>query len=287
MVADGVNTSVIYLAWLPYGIDHFKKFVASYNRFAAGCNHQLVIAFNGVDLTHANPPEEYLAYLEGMGGKADKCFYYKQGQDLEVYRQVAGEIQTEYMLFLNSYSILQAEHWLKHYVDNFDAGVGIIGASASCQSYYSSVFQKHTAGWEAQKGFLYNFRKYKLFVKAFFYWRFLFRPFPNPHIRTNAFMVRRELFLTMNPGPLDTKFRAYLFENGRKSLTAFYTAKGLKTLVVDKNGKTFAPAGWKNSCIFWNGEQENLLVADNQTRLYSEASTEEKKTMTWLAWGTT
>ena len=287
MTADGVNTSVIYLVWLPFGIDHFKAFFASYYRYTAACNHQLVLAFNGVGLKHPNPPEEYLAYLEHNGGRADKCFYYQQGQDLEVYQQVARQVQTEYVLFLNSYSILQSASWLKYYIDNFDAQVGIIGASASCQSYYSSVFQKHAAGWEAQKGFLYNFRKYKLFVKAFFYWRFLFRPFPNPHIRTNAFMVRRELFLTMNPGPLDTKFRAYQFENGVKSLTAFYAAKGLKTLVVDSSGRTFAPAEWKNSRTFWNGGQENLLVSDNQTRLYTEASAEEKKTMTWLAWGTT
>lgn len=285
MAADGVNTSVIYLVWLPYGIAHFRLFAASYCRFAAGCSHQLVIVFNGTALEHPNPPEEYLAYLEQLGGKADKCLYYQQGQDLEIYRRAAREIPAEYILFLNTYSILEAANWLKYYVGNFDTGVGIIGASASCQSYYSAVFQKHAATWEADKGFLYNFRKYKLFLKAFFYWRFLFRPFPNPHIRTNAFMVRREVFLMMNPGRLDTKFRAYLFENGRKGITAFYRKKGLKTLVVDKNGHTYAPAGWKKSRTFWNGEQENLLVSDNQTRLYTEASIEDKKQMTWLAWG--
>ena len=271
----------------PYGIGHFKTFADSYYRFAAGCKHQLLIAFNGVGLKHPNPPEEYFAYLKGIGGRADKCFYYQQGQDLEVYQQVASEVQTGYILFLNSYSMLQAANWLKHYVDNFDNRWGLLVPVPPARATIPQYFKNMPARWEAEKGFFYNFRKYKLFVKAFFYWRFLFRPFPNPHIRTNAFMVRRELFLTMQPGPVDTKFRAYQFENGRKSLTAFYKAKGLKTLVVDSNGKTYAPADWKNSRTFWMAGRKTCWCLITRPGCIPDASTEEKKTMTWLAWGTT
>ena len=90
----------------------------------------------------------------------------------------------------------------------------------------------------------------------------------------------------MKTAAVNTKFGAYQFENGRRSLTGFYMAKGLKVLVVDKYGKIFQPSEWKKSSTFWIDNQENLLVSDNQTRIYETATAEEKKQMGWLAWGT-
>ncbi len=286
MVTDNFNYTVLYLVWLPYGIDHFKAFVESYCRYAASCNHQLVIVFNGMAVGYPNKPEEYISYLKTRQVKADRYLYYQNGQDIEIYRQAAKEIRTGYVLFLNTYSRILADNWLQYFVNSFDERTGIISASGSWQSYYSSVYQKHTAKWEGQKGFLYNFRKYKLFIKAFFYWRLLFKPFPNPHVRTNAFMVRVEDFLDMKTAIVNTKFSAYQFENGRRSLTGYYLAKGLKVLVVDKYGNNFEQADWEKSSTFWVNNQENLLISDNQTRIYETATTEEKKKMTWLAWGT-
>ena len=286
MVADNFNITVLYLVWLPYGIDHFKAFIESYCRHTASCNHQLVIVFNGLAIEHPNTPDEYTGYLESRGVTAGQYLYFQNGQDIEIYRQAAATIRTGYILFLNTYSMILADDWLKHYADNFDDHTGIISASGSWQSYYSSVYQKHPVKWEQAKGFLYNFRKYKLFIKTFFYWRFLFKPFPNPHIRTNAFMVKAQDFLEMKTGAVNTKFKAYQFENGRKSLTDFYRTKGLKVLVMDKFGNTFESPEWEKSATFWVRNQENLLVSDNQTRIYETATEEEKKQMTWLAWGT-
>jgi len=286
MVAPNLDIAVIYLVWLPYGTDHFKKFIDSYLLFDAGCPHQLVIVFNGMAVKHAAGPEVYLDYLQSKGLHADKCLYYPSGQDIEIYRQVAAQSGSAYLLFLNTYSRILGSQWLKCYVDNFDEQTGVIAASGSWQSYYSSVYQKHPAHWETGRDFLYNFRKYKLFLKAFFYWRFLFKPFPNPHIRTSAFMVKTQVFNEMKTGLINTKFAAYQFENGRKSLTNFFLSKKLNVLVVDKNGKTYGPSNWKNSKTFWIDNQENLLVADNQTALYEAANSKEKKEMTRLAWGT-
>ena len=286
MVIDNFNTTVLYLVWLPYGIDHFKAFIESYCSYNASCSHQLVIVFNGLTVEHRNKPEEYISYLEDRQVKAHQYLYFENGQDINIYQRAAKDIQTKHILFLNTYSRILADDWLKHYVDNFDDHTGVISASGSWQSYYSSVYQKHPVKWEQAKGFLYNFRKYKLFIKAFFYWRFLFKPFPNPHIRTNAFMVKVRDFLEMKTAAVNTKFGAYQFENGRRSLTDFYMAKGLKVLVVDKYGKIFQPSEWKKSSTFWIDNQENLLVSDNQTRIYETATAEEKKQMGWLAWGT-
>jgi hypothetical protein len=277
--------AVIYLAWLPYGISHFETFINSYIKYNAFYDHELIIVFNGLACNYPNKPEEYLAFLESVNIKAGECFYFQEGQDIEIYKNIAALLKTEFVLFFNTYSELLAEQWLEHYVQNFKQDTGIISASGSFQSYYSSVFQKHPAGWEVAKGFLYNFRKYKLFFKAFVYWRFLFKPFPSPTIRTNAFMVRRKEFLIMKSKVINTKFKAYQFENGRKGMTNFFLSRGMRVLVLDRNGKTYEPAEWKRSSTFWIDEQENLLVADNQTRIYGEANQTDRKEMTRLAWG--
>lgn len=279
------DLSVIHLVWLPYGIEHFKKFVNSYVDHAASYPHELIIAFNGTAFHHLDEPANYIEYLKTKNVSSYKTIYFDGGQDIEIYRKAAKQLRTEYVLFLNSYSEILADNWLLKYVQNFDKSVGLIAATASLQSYYSSVFQKNTRTWETKKGLIYNFTKFKLFFKAYFYWRFLFKPFPNPHTRSNAFLVRRKEFLAMRTGAITSKFRAYLFENGRQSLTNYYLKLGMKVLVVDKNGNTFEPGKWKLSLTFWISKQENLLVSDNQAKLYNEADTAEKISMTKLAWG--
>jgi hypothetical protein len=42
---------------------------------------------------------------------------------------------------------------------------------------------------------------------------------------------------------------------------------------------------WAKSNIYWNGDQENLLIEDNQTSKYINASLENQKKMRFSAWG--
>ncbi len=276
--------AVVHLVWLPYGISVFNNFIDSYSEFTAGVDHQLLLVFNGVK----DPLQtaEYHHYAKARN-IAYNSISIGEGQDLDCYFKAAKALRTEYIMILNSFATLKNHNWLKKYAAVFlDSGnAGLVGATASNQSYYSSVFQKNQAGWEADKSFMHNFQKYKLFVKAFVYWRFLFKPFPNPHIRTNGFMIRRSVFLALQHSPFKSKFMAYRFESGRKSMTNQVLAQGYTVLVIDINGKTFEPPLWKESLTFWAGNQENLLIADNQTDLYSNASPSEKKKMAWLAWG--
>ena len=88
-----------------------------------------------------------------------------------------------------------------------------------------------------------------------------------------------------NPKPIQTKFRAYLFENGRNSITNYFIKKGLKALVVDRNGNTYNIQDWPQSKTFWIEEQQNLLVTDNQTTIYQDADKHSRRSMTKLAWG--
>lgn len=279
---DKLSIAVIHLVWIPYGIELFRSFIASYQKYSACASHNLVIIFNGVNNKAELDPYHQLLEKEEL---TYKSFYYKKGQDLECYFKTATKISEDCIFILNSYSILLANGWLEKYINVFLLpNIGIISATASNQSYYSSVFQKNKLRWETNNGFKFNFKKYKLFLKAFFYWRFLFKSYPNPHLRTNAFMIRRELFLRLKYVPFTSKFKAYQFESGRNNMTNQVLKMGYKALVVDKNGTAFEPAAWRSSRTFWCNEQEGLLVSDNQTRLYDSASSDEKKTMTKLAW---
>ncbi len=284
-MSDVRDISVIHLVWLPYGIDHFKVFINSYINSEPNYKHQLIIAFNGMALEYPNKINEYLSFMETRNVKADKCLYFDNGQDIEIYQKSAAAVNTKFVFIFNTFSEIGIKNWLKYYIDNFTDQVGVISATSSYQSNYSTVFQTHPFKWESAKGFLYNYRKYKLFIKALFYWRFLFKPYPNPHVRTTGFMVRREEFLSINPGRINNKFKAYQFESGRKGMTNYYLKKGLKVLVMDKFGKTYGPDEFKNSDTFWIGEQENLLVSDNQTRIYRDADPAYRKLLTKLAWG--
>ena len=135
-----------------------------------------------------------------------------------------------------------------------------------------------------RQGISSSLAKYKLFVKSFFYWRLFFKPFPNPHIRTNAFMLKKDDFLSINPGKLTTKFMAYTFESGRNGLTAYFLKRHKKIFVLGKNGMAYHPVQWPESNTFWIHQQANLLISDNQTRIYDNASDANRKLMTKLAW---
>ena len=71
--------------------------------------------------------------------------------------------------------------------------------------------------------------------------------------------------------PMDSKVQAYQIEAGRFSLTQLIQATGRDAVVVGKLGVVQKGALWRAN-IFRSGCQQNLLLADNQTRLYQQAS---------------
>ncbi len=277
------SVTVFHLIWIPFGIAVFKDFLNSYKDKLAGFEHYLVLLFNGVQ--NESETLQYHHLIKSMSINYSH-YSFSNGQDIDIYIKATAKVSSEYVLFFNSYSVILADNWLYNYIKAFSIEkTALVGASASNMSYYSATFQKHTTQWEGNKGIINNLRKYKLFMKALIYWRFLFKPFPNPHLRSNAFMLRRTDFLDLCKKPIDTKFIAYQFESGRQSMTNHFLKEGLNVLVLDKHGNVYGPPDWEKSSTFWINEQENLLVSDNQTRLYQEADSETRRSMAKLAWG--
>ncbi|HKG15216.1 MAG TPA: glycosyltransferase family A protein [Pyrinomonadaceae bacterium] len=112
-----------------------------------------------------------------------------------------------------------------------------------------------------------------------------FDPFPSPHLRTNAFMLRARLMRELKAGRVRSKTEAYMFEGGKESLTGQVLRRGLKALVVGRDGKAYEPGEWHLSETLWQGEQRNLLVADNQTRDYARGCTRQRTFLSRFAWG--
>jgi hypothetical protein len=131
----------------------------------------------------------------------------------------------------------------------------------------------------------YKFDELKYFLKLFFRFKNRFANFPSPHIRTNAFFTSKKIFISLTGDPISNKMEAYYFENGKDSLTAQVQKAGYDCIMIDKKGKPYSISEWPDSNIFWNKAQEDLLISDNQTRKYEDASLKEKILLTRIAWG--
>jgi hypothetical protein len=113
----------------------------------------------------------------------------------------------------------------------------------------------------------------------------LFPPFPNPHIRSNGFMLRREQLLALHPSTTPRKVDASLFESGVDSLTAKVRRRGYSAVVVGRDSHGYEVAEWHKSGTFRLGDQRNLLIADNHTRAFEAMSAGARLTHARMTWG--
>jgi hypothetical protein len=112
-----------------------------------------------------------------------------------------------------------------------------------------------------------------------------FESFPAHHVRTNAFMIERATLTALRIGRLNRKMDAYLLESGRRSLTRQVQRLGLRTLVVARDGAFYDHEDWPRSLTLWQGDQEGLMIADNQTRTYANGGIERRSLLSAFAWG--
>ena len=109
--------------------------------------------------------------------------------------------------------------------------------------------------------------------------------FPNPHIRSNAFIIRRNDFLNVQLGDAKTKLVGLNFESGKSGLSASILRSNKKLIVVGADGRHFLMKDWPLSGGYRSGTQDNLLASDNQTEAYTRASVSSKKTLRIISWG--
>lgn len=268
--------AVVHLVRQANGLEVFRSFLRSFVTHESGADHELVLLCKGFA-----SPDAFLDYERALVGvKHSRLFVRDTGFDIGAYRLALQQTDFEYYCFLNSFSVLLASGWLAKLRRCWRlANVGLVGASGSYESTSENLRQEI----RAMRG-LFRRSRLRAMVRLFRLRR-EYPGFPNPTLRTNAFAARRDLLRDVFPERIDTKDDALRFESGFGSLTRQIRSRGLEVLVVGANGRGYAPEQWPTSGTFRQGDQPNLLVADNQTERYARATRDERQWLARMAWG--
>lgn len=283
-----MGVAVVYLSYIPYGTIYLERFLASYQSNPAGQEHELIILFNGYQLK--KDAEPFLKILEQSGIQATTAFT-ESRFDISAYLNIAKELTHPWLAFLNTYSLILHPNWLLYLYQNIQAeNIACVGATGSWGNKYRDDQYRKLVKNPAS-----YFRLAA--IKEMIKYRFNFYPAVSAHIRTNSFLVRRTVFLKMEyrlfkpfifnflHGFKESKLASECFEHGKNCMTKQMTRLGFELLLVNKNGIGYPLNEWNKAGSFWQGEQENLLISDNQTEKYRLADAEERSFYQHFAWG--
>lgn len=311
--------AVVHLVWGPLGIGPLHKFLDSYRHREAGVEHELIVLLNNV------PDPLPIEFEDALAGVEHRLLRTPEPvQDLAAYAFAAEHLEHRRLCFLNSYSEILAPGWLAKLDRALDQPrVGLVGATGSWASLHSAVLnafllpnpyrrvvparriareQMREIEFELDAArtpeeavdaapepprrtfsgsVLSTLRSFGPMPEQLL----RFAPFPAYHVRTNAFMLDRATFAKLHMRPLGRKMDAYLLESGRASFTSQVQNMGLRTLVVARDGAFYDQPEWYAGETFWRGDQQGLLVADNQTRSYANGSYDRRRLLSAFAWG--
>jgi hypothetical protein len=254
------DTCLVHLVWAPLGPQMLEDFVNAYREQDAGFEHRLVAVFNGFD-QRSELLARFQRLLDGVDHEA--LVLPRATRDLTAYHTAAAQLEGHLLCFLNSYSRPVVGGWLRALAQpHTRPDVGLTGIGGSFESAYSSApfwLRRRRAGD--------------------------FLPFPNPHLRSNGFMIGRELLLDLDWPHPSSKVAAWGIESGARSMSRQVWERDLDVLVVGRDGIAYAPERWRESATFRSGEQRNLLIADNRTRQYEQAKPTLRRRLEQMAWG--
>ena len=252
---------VVHLVWAPLGAGTLAEFLVAYREHTAGVEHRLAVILNGFEGDDDPRRVEVEQLLAGVD--YEPLVMPDPVSDLTAYRDAAARIDAHTLCFLNSYSRPLVDGWLSLLAAPLSrSDVGVTGTGGSYESAYSAA------------PFWLRHRR-----------RHDFDPFPNPHVRTNGFMLDRELLLDLDWPTPSSKAAAWALESGKRSISRQVQERGLEILVVGRDGVAYPLERWRESATFRSGGQRNLLIADNRTRQYEQADHAVKRRLEELAWG--
>lgn len=273
---------LVHLVREKNGLAPFEAFIRSYREYTAGIHHDLLVVFKGFG--DNRELDQYYAALDGLAYKS--LFVADRGFDIEPYFAAAKQFDYRYFCFLNSYSIILDPDWLaKMHKYIVRQGVGVVGATGSYESTYANRLLMLEAlpvtSWllASNTPGSYLRRQAQMWPGAHC------NPFPNYHLRTNAFLISRGVMLKLRVAPIRSKMDAARFESGNMNMTRQIFDMHLKVLVIGRDGQAYEKDTWCKSCTFRRGGQKNLLVADNRTNHYMQADADMKQLLSAFAWG--
>lgn len=270
---------VVHLAWAPLGVEPLRSFLRSYHAHRAGIAHELIVVLGGAPPAGSDGSgrgdgaltrEGFAAELAGTEHRP--IVLERPTLDLAAYGLAARELSHKRLCFLNSYSLILADDWLAILAQaHDDPGTGLVGATASWESQ---------AQWVRGRARHWPYQLARLRSARHDYPRF-----PNPHIRSTAFLIDRHIALALNLDAAADKHATYLLESGRRSITRQVLERALRAVVAGRDGRVYGVKDWAASCTYRSGEQTNLLVADRRTHDWQTASPRLRRRLSRDAWG--
>lgn len=244
--------TVAYLAYynnqIGYDISIVENFLALYNKYPAGIEHELVILAKNWSDDKAFDKLCNLAKDNGL-----KVIYLPDdGFDIGAYFRASDILKSEYVYFIGSNIEICAENWLKYSYEAFkkDKSIGLVGAMGSYEEGRSGIF-------------------------------------PNPHIRTTCFMIKNELFnkyANSQKFP-QTKEDTWDLEHCKNSLSNFVVNSGLSLVVVNSDGEIFYPDSWPYSETYISNNNAKKIMSDKWARRYETAEDDFKPFIEKTVWG--
>lgn len=277
-----MSLALVYLArGVGNGLASAIRFFEIYRDFPPGCPHELIVIAKGWPDIEARKILGRLA----ESNTARIIDLPDDGYDWGAYMRLAPALPQTWLCFLNTHSQPRVAGWLELMLNCARSSkVGAVGATASWGTMIPT-WPLLKPRWDVtilgypirlvRDAFIFAMNTKK------------FPGFPNPHLRSNAFLVKKELFnefVGMRKIPR-SKRDAHILESGKAGFTKFLIGKGLTPLVVGVDGLCYEPKDWINSNSFRVPGQSNLLIADNQTIAYDDANKNRKEILEIAAWG--
>jgi hypothetical protein len=244
--------AVVYLARITDEVDIelVKKFAKSFIRYKVGVNYKLYIGYKDVKKS------EYIRKIRYIFKelKINEIYLPPDGYDIQSYIRISKQISENKVIFFNTGTEMKTSNWLAKMLMNINKENFIIGGSGSYETL-TPLIQNPPL-------------------------------FPNPHIRTNGFLIERKIFLNLTRGiRIKSKEDTWQFENGRNSLSAKLFENNGQVCIVDKFGIGYNFNRWPVSNTFRSSNQRNILFSDKQTREYAYSQLQYKNLLYLNAWG--
>lgn len=269
-----------------------NKFVAfwkSYHKHDAGYDHDLLIVKKGFDEFDPvwDDLESRISHLTYATKECPDKFFLSG-----YYREIIEDNPDKYVLFLTSSSEFFSNFWLEKMMRHAspDRVLGTCAAFTSLSTHYlrknafpplilKNLLRSSKATrkkwWNHYLGRPPTISDHPLYT----YDHFL--PFPNPGIRTNAFMVPPGILNCIAFWPKTECYVAremeLVFESGIPGLSKQVMLSSMELLVIGADGVAYPMEKWYSSNTYNTENQENLLIGDHRTRMYENAAPSVKK----------
>jgi hypothetical protein len=221
-----LRIAVVHLARRQNPPEAFQKFWTSYSEHAPGADHDVILVWkNFIGEDHPNiPGVERLRHLV----LSDK------GCDIDVYFRVAEKFDRyDAFVFLNSWTAIKKDGWLGIMRDTLRGKVGLVGAFSTPESHRTNLTEGFRTAWQ-RPGL---WKKVTSCLYFAYIWPRLgnrIPSYPNVHVRTNGFMIRREVLLQVRKPVIFDKLDALVFESGHRSLTRQVRRNGHEISTLDE-----------------------------------------------------